>query len=168
VANVAYQRGSTFWFPWKALPMISVQMNPGAEDNGLACMLSTLLQQNLVTKPHKMRDFRKMHGAVAIVADDADVSLTMRFDGHGVVVDDGIVGLPDVTVRGSADVIMSLSNIPVTPWFGLPLPNPRDAEQVALMKTLALAMQSGSFHSYGMWFHLPLMLRMTRVLSIHG
>jgi hypothetical protein len=29
-------------------------------------------------------------------------------------------------------------------------------------------MQSGSFHSYGMWFHLPLMLRMTRVMSIHG
>lgn len=148
--------------------MIDVHMTPGAEDNGLACMLGDLIKQNLDGKPHKMRDFRKMKGTIAIVADDADVALTMRFDGKSVTLSDGIVGVPDVTVRGGADLIMALSNIPVTRPLGLPLPNPKNAEHMEVMNQVVSAMKDGSFHSYGMWFHLPLMLRLTRVMSIHG
>jgi hypothetical protein len=143
-------------------------MNPGAEDNGLACMLSQLVQQNLESKPHKLKDFVKMKGSVAIVAEDADVSLTLHFDGKGLIVDDGIVGLPDVTVRGPAEIIMGLSNIPIRTFLGLPIPDRKNEDEMLLMKQLTVAMQDKSFHSYNMWMHLPLMLRMTRVMSIHG
>ena len=56
-----------------------VDLAPGAEENGLATMLADLVRQNLQAKPHKRADFNALDGTVAIVADDADVSLTLRF-----------------------------------------------------------------------------------------
>ena len=60
--------------------MPTIELAPGAEDNGLAMMLADLVRQNLEAKPHKNGDFDALDGSVSIVADDADVALTLRFD----------------------------------------------------------------------------------------
>jgi hypothetical protein len=146
----------------------SIRLAPGAEDNGLASMLADLVRQNLEAKPHKQGDFRALAGSFSIVADDADVALTLRFDHGKLMIHDGIVGIPDVTIRGGSDTIMALSNMPLVTRLGLPFPSPRDKEGVAVARGVMDAMRKGTFHVYGMFFHLPMMMRLTRVMSVNG
>ena len=54
-------------------------------------MLADLVRQNLEAKPHKKGDFDALGGSVSIVADDADVALTMRFEpGQAHTIHDGM------------------------------------------------------------------------------
>jgi hypothetical protein len=146
-----------------------VQLAPGAEETGLAHMLRDLVKQNLEAKPQKMGDFEALDGNVSIVADDADVALTMRFESGGkLTIHDGIVGIPDVTIRGPSDAVLALSNMPLATRLGLPIPNPRDREAVKTVKMVMGAMRDGKLHVYGMAFHLPMMMRLTKVMSING
>lgn len=146
-----------------------VQLAPGAEENGLAMMLRDLVRQNLEAKPHKSGDFEALRGSVAIVADDADVALTMRFERGGKLrIFDGIVGIPDVTIRGPSEAVLALSNMPLATRLGLPIPDPRDREAVRTVQQVMGAMRDGKLHVYGMAFHLPLVMRLTKVMSIHG
>jgi hypothetical protein len=146
-----------------------VCLAPGAEENGLAMMLRDLVSQNLDAKPHKKADFEALQGSVAIVADDADVALTMRFEQGGkLTIHDGIVGIPDVTIRGPADAVLALSNMPLFGRLGLPIPNPRDPEAVKTVRLVMGAMREGKLHVYGAAFHLPLVMKLTRVMSING
>ena len=164
-------------------PPPSIELAPGAEENGLAVMLADLVRQNLEAKPHKRSDFDALDGAVSIVADDADVALTLCFERGGarngagggasgggtrLTIHDGIFGIPDVTIRGSSDTILALSNMPLMTKLGLPIPNPRDKEAVKTMRSLLDAMRAGQFHVYGMVLHMPLVMRLTRVMSING
>jgi len=104
-----------------------VEPAPGAEDNGLAIMLADLVRQNLEAKPQKNGAFIALGGSISIVADDADVALTLRFERGGKLrIHDGIVGIPDVTIRGPSDAILALSNMPLATRFGLPIPSPGD------------------------------------------
>src|SRR5262245_52320496 len=127
-----------------------IVLAPGAEENGLATMLADLVRQNLEAKPHKKSDFDalgKLAGRVSIVADDADVALTLRFERGGkLTIHDGIVGIPDVTIRGPSDAIMALSNMPLATRLGLPIPSPRDAESVRSVRTVLSAMRTGALH----------------------
>jgi hypothetical protein len=153
-----------------ALPP-SIELAPGAEENGLASMLADLVRQNLAQKPHKRADFDALHGLVAIVADDADVALTLCFSAGssgGLTIYDGIVGVPDVTIRGPADTILALSNMPLWSKLGLPFPNPRDKAAVEVVKGVTTALREGRFHMYGAALHMPLLMRLTRVMSING
>jgi hypothetical protein len=146
-----------------------VQLAPGAEENGLAMMLADLVRQNLEAKPHKKDDFEALRGNVSIVADDADVALTMRFElGGKLTIHDGIVGIPDVTIRGPSDAVLALSNMPLATRLGLPIPDPRDREAVKTVKLVMGAMRDGKLHVYGAAFHLPLVMRLTKVMSING
>jgi hypothetical protein len=149
-------------------PPPAIELAPGAEDNGLASMLADLVRQNLEAKPHKQGDFRALKGSFSIVAEDAEVALTLRFDHGKLMIHDGIVGIPDVTIRGGADTIMALSNMPLLTKFGLPLPDPRDKAAVAVARGVMDAMRKGTFHVYGMVFHLPMLMRLTRVMSVNG
>ncbi len=146
----------------------TVELAPGAEENGLATMLADLVRQNIQAKPHKKVDFDALNGTVAIVADDADVSLTLRFAGGRATVHDGIVGIPDVTIRGTSDTILALSNLPLSTPLALPFPDPRDKEAVATVRSVMAAMRDGSFKVYGMALNMPLLLRLTRVMSVNG
>jgi hypothetical protein len=138
-----------------------IELAPGAEDNGLAAMLGALILQNLNDKPAKRADFAKLRGRVAIVAEDAGVSLTLVFEGNMLTVHDGIVGVPDVTIRANSDDIIEMSLVELTPFFGLP--NPRGA---SLRKVLQKS-KSGDIRVFGAMLHWPLVLRLTRLMSIH-
>jgi hypothetical protein len=146
-----------------------VRLDPGAGENGLATMLADLVRQNLEAKPHKLKDFQALRGDVAIVADDVDVALTLRFEAPGrLTIHDGIVGIPAMTIRGPSEAIMALSNMPMATPLGLPIPSPRDREAAKSVRTVMDAMRAGTLHVYGMLFHLPLMLKLSRVMSVNG
>jgi hypothetical protein len=145
---------------------MAVLLAPGAEDNGLCGMLADLVRQNLESVPHKRRDFEALRGSIGIVAEDAQVALTLRFDGGKLTVHDGIVGVPDVTIRGRSDAIVDMSNIPLTTRFGLPAL--RDPEGKKVMSNMMRAMREGSLRIHGMLLHLPMIVRLTRVMSVRG
>ncbi|MGA7120391.1 MAG: hypothetical protein WBY94_09855 [Polyangiaceae bacterium] len=150
-------------------PLPDVTLAADAEDNGLATMLGNLVRQNLEAKPHKKADFAALAGNVAIVADDVDVALTLSFERGGkLTIHDGIVGIPDVTIRGPSEAIMAMSNIPLATPLGLPIPRRGDREAVLALRTVVSAMGQGKLHAYGMPFHPLLVMRLTRVMSIHG
>jgi hypothetical protein len=146
-----------------------VHLAPGAEENGLAMMLADLVRQNLEAKPRKKVDFAALAGTISIVADDADVALTLRFERGGkLTIHDGIVGIPDVTIRGPSAGILALSNMPLSTRFGLPIPRPNDREAFKTLRALFGLMREGKLHVYGMAFHFPLVMKLTRVMSING
>lgn len=144
----------------------SIELAPGAEENAFATMLADLVRQNLESKPHKKKDFDALDGTVALVADDADVALTLEFRRGRLVLHDGIKGLPDVAVRGSSDSIMAMSNIPLTRPLALPIP--MDAAALDVMRGMVRATRTGELKVHGMLGNLGLLSRLTRVMSVNG
>lgn len=146
--------------------MTHITLAPGAEDNAFATMLADLVRQNLESKPHKRKDFDALDGTVALVADDADVALTLEFRRGRLVLHDGIRGVPDVAVRGSAEAIMSLSNVPLTRPLGLPIPMDRPSLEV--LRGMVRASRTGELRILGMLGNFGLLNRLTRVMSVNG
>jgi hypothetical protein len=116
-----------------------------------------------------------MGGVVAIVADDAEVALTLAFDGGRLRVFSGVLGVPDVLIRGSSDTILALSNLRLSTPLGLPIPPRGDEEGRKVLREVVRAMRTGSLRTeapagsaFGLLRHLPLLLRLTRVMSVHG
>ena len=148
----------------------SITLAPGAENNAFATMLCDLVKQNLESKPHKAKDFHALargRGAtIALVADDAEVALTLEFRDGKLVLHDGIKGVPDVAVRGSADSIMAMSNIPLTRPLALPIPTDRTALDVLV--TMVKATRTGELKVHGMIGNIGVLSRLTRVMSVNG
>lgn len=143
-----------------------IELAPGAENNAFATMLADLLKQNLESKPHKRPDFDALRGTVALIADDAEVALTLAFDGGRLVVHDGIKDRPDVAVRGTADAIMAMSNVPLTRRLALPLPT--DAAALDAMRGMVRAMRTGELKVHGMLGNMGFLSKLTRVMSVNG
>jgi hypothetical protein len=148
--------------------MSNITLAAGAGENGLAVMLADLLRQNLESKPQKARDMEAMTGRIALLAEDAEVALTLRFDHGKLTVYDGVVGVPDVIVRASSDVVLALSNVPITRRWGLPIPNYRDREGRKVLREVFAAMRKGTMKVDGGALHAGLMLHLTRIMSVNG
>lgn len=150
-----------------------IALAPGAEDNAFATMLADLVRQNLESKPHKKKDFAKLAKAnrgrgvtIALVADDADVALTLEFRNERLVLHDGIKGVPDVAVRGSSDAIMTMSNIPLTKPLGLPIPLDRGGLDV--LRDMARMTRTKEVQIFGMLGNFAVLSWLTRVMSVNG
>ncbi len=146
----------------------AIELAPGAEDNGLASMLAELVRQNLEQKPHKLADFHALDGSVAILAEDIEVALTLRFGSGRLMIHDGIVGIPDVAIRAQSDTILALSTMPLTSPLALPVPMPKDQAGKDTMKSVWKAMRDGSFEVSGMAGHFGMLLHLTRIMSVYG
>ena len=148
----------------------NISLAPGAENNAFATMLADLVRQNLESKPHKTKDFRALARGrgvtIALVADDAEVALTLEFRDGRLVLHDGIRGVPDVAVRGTADQIMAMSNVPLTRPLALPIPTDRPALDVLV--EMVRATRSGELKVLGMLGNFRVLSRLTRVMSVNG
>src|SRR5689334_22558780 len=96
-----------------------IELDTAAQSNGLALMVTDLILQILKEHPGKREDFARLRGRVAIVAEDAEVAMTLHFEGNMLTVYDGIEGIPDVTVRACGEDIVQLSLLSMTK-LGLP------------------------------------------------
>jgi len=130
-----------------------------ASDNGLASMIGTLISQNLEDHQELRSDLARMHGRVALIAEDVEVSLTLQFMQGRLLIHDGIVGLPDITLRAGSDEILSLSLVEST-TLGLP-----DLRGEHLQK-VAKGLWQGRLRLYGFAANLPLLLRLNRLMAV--
>lgn len=138
----------------------SIHLAPRAEDNGYAVMVAQLLRQGIDEKPEKKGSLAKMFGRVTLVVTDLGLTVTLVFDGGRVTVHDGFAGIPDVTVRAPSEWHTKMSLVEIEPRFGLP--DPRGA----VTKEVLEASKRGEIEMHGMWSSLPLVLRMTKILSV--
>lgn len=138
----------------------TVVLGAGAEDNGLANMVAGLIEQNLADHPDKRKDFDRMLGRVAIIAEDVGVSLTLVFQLGQLVVLDGVVGIPDLTVRAGSEEVVQMSLIELGP---LGLPNPRGPE----FRKVVNASRRGHIKLFGALTRPTLALRLTRLMSVN-
>jgi len=144
-------------------PIIDVA--PRAAENPLATRLASLVRDNLERCPSKRRDFDALRGSVAIVADDTRDAATLRFDHGKLTIHDGIVGVPDVTVRGEETHILSLASLPMSKRTGFVTLDARGLKQA---RALASSLRSGRLRVYGLGLRAPLVIRLLRVLSLDG
>lgn len=138
---------------------MSITVADDAQDNGLALMVAELIRQNIEDQPQKAKVLRKMRGRVAIVADDAGVAMTMLFDSGSLLVQDGIVGIPDMTVRADSAQVVTMSQVEFT-FGGLP-----DLRGRYLREVVA-ASRSGQIQVFGALSNPLLALRLTRLMSV--
>ena len=140
----------------------AIRLAPRAEENGFASMLAQLVRQNLDERPTKKQTMSRMHGRVALVVVDLNLSVTLEFDQGALTVHDGIVGIPDVTVRADSEWHTKMSLVELEPRFGLPDPRGEVAREVFD------ASRRGDVKVYGMLGSVGLMLRLTKLLSVAG
>lgn len=140
----------------------AIELFPGAEDLPFATIMVDLIRANLADHPQKRRDFAGMHGRIALVAEDAGLSITLRFQGGRLSVHRGLHGIPDIVVRGSSVSLIDLSRLPPHPRFKF---LPDFGSDVA--RALAVALRERSLRIYGLLGHGGLGLRFARVLSIY-
>lgn len=137
----------------------SVELDAGAEDNGLAGMLSTLMRQNLEDHPERRATFEKMRGSIAIFAEDAEVAVTIACDGATARFLDGVVGIPDVTIRGGFEQIGDLSRMESVGS----VPDPRGPVNRSMWK----ALRQGALRIHGLPRGLPMLLAFSDVMAVH-
>ncbi|MEM9070856.1 MAG: SCP2 sterol-binding domain-containing protein [Myxococcota bacterium] len=138
----------------------SVHLSPGADNNGFAVMLAQLIRQNIDDRPEKKEAMGKMTGRVALVVEDLSLAVTLRFEEGRLTVHDGVVGIPDLTVRAPSEWHTRMSLVELEPRLGLPNPRGDVAREVFE------ASRRGDVKVYGMFTSLPLMLRLTQVMSV--
>jgi hypothetical protein len=150
-------------FPY-AVVDADIGFAPGAEDNGLAVWIGQLVSDNLADQAACRRDFSALRAAVALVAPDRRLSVTLRFDHGHLTIHDGMVGIPDVTLCGDYEVLVAVAHIPLSPIGRLPLP-PLARARTAAWRTTALELVSGELKVYGLLSHPLVLLRVLRLLS---
>ncbi len=148
-----------------------ITVEAAAEDNGLAVMLQGLLGENIAADAHKRRDFDAMSTSFAVIAPDADVSITLAFDHGRCTIHHGVRPNAEVIITADSEKIPSLSLLQIR--YGLPFL--LDAAGKALVRALL----GREIRIEGLW-DLPLprpratarrlldLVRLTRVLSVNS
>lgn len=144
-----------------------VDLGPGAEKNPLARVLAELVRTN-VRRAAQRRELERLRGSIAVVADDAGSALTLRFDFGRLTVHEGIVGIPDVTLRGRSTDIEALADLPFKTRLRLPLPAPGDADGRRAVSVLWSALRGRRIKIYGLLSHPRLIYGLLRVLARSG
>jgi hypothetical protein len=144
------------------MPDPIIELYPGAEAQPFASMMVELLRTNLRDHPEKRRAFDGMHGQVTLVAEDAATAVSLCFAGGKLSVHAGVRAIPDVVIRGSSGSLIDLSRVPphsrlkaLPDWTSQPA------------RALGAALRGGKLRIYGLLTHLPLGLRLAKVLSIY-
>jgi hypothetical protein len=143
-----------------------VDLAPGAEHDPLAARFADIVRGNL-KNAWQEREFLRLRGSAVIFADDAGTALTLRFDFGRLTIHEGVVGIPDVTIRGPIADIEALTQLPVHGLSRLPsVFGDRDGR--AALGSVAQALRSRSLKIYGLIFHARFVMRLLRVLSRSG
>jgi len=95
-----------------------VSLDGSAADNGLALMLKGLLEESIAASTDKRRDFDAMTSTLGIVAPDAEVQVTLAFDGGRCTVYDGLRNEPALVITADSGKIPELSLLKIR--YGLP------------------------------------------------
>ena len=95
-----------------------VTLDAQAADNGLALMLQGLLAESIAASDDKRRAFESMSSTFGIVAPDAEVTVTLAFDGGRCTIYDGLRHEPALVITADSGKIPELSLLTIR--YGLP------------------------------------------------
>ena len=95
-----------------------VTLDAMAADNGLALMLQGLLAESIAADEGKRRAFESMSSTLAIVAPDADVTVTLVFEGGRCTIYDGMRHEPALVITADSGKIPEMSLLKIR--YGLP------------------------------------------------
>ena len=140
-----------------------VDLAPGAEHDPLAARFAGIVRDNL-KNAWQEREFMRLRGSAAICADDAGTALTLRFDFGRLTIHEGVVGIPDVTIRGGIADLEVLTRLPLRGLSRLPSVL-GDRDRRAAVSAVVQALRSRSLKIYGLVFHARFVMRLLRVLS---
>ncbi|MDP2948673.1 MAG: SCP2 sterol-binding domain-containing protein [Chloroflexota bacterium] len=87
---------------------IPVRLLDGDASSGLGLMTMQYLEQTLEQAPHRRRQARNLHGRVALQATDADVTITVSFQGDEIEIQNGAVPPLDAYVGGPYEALTDL------------------------------------------------------------
>jgi hypothetical protein len=142
----------------------SIALAPGADNNDLAVWVHDLVSRHVDEHAACRRDFQAMREAVALVAPDRRLSVTLRFDHGYLTIHDGMIGIPDLTLCADYEILIGIADIPLSPLGRLPLPSLSAARRTS-WRTTALELVSGELKVYGLFSHFRLLLRLLRLLA---
>ena len=135
-----------------------IKMAPGAEEAGIAAMLTEMIKTNLKNRPERVKDFNKLKGTIWITAEDADVDMTMVFDRGSLTVHVGKVGKPMLAISTDSSTLMDLANINIK--FGMP--NYFDETGRMVIKKL----MKKELKIKGMFVHTTALTHLTKIMSV--
>jgi hypothetical protein len=92
-------------------PHYPVILNDGDDANGVANILATLLHENFERFPARSRVARRTPRPVAVYSTDTEEGATIVFTDKDVVVYNGLVGRPSVTVNATVQQIIDVSQL---------------------------------------------------------
>lgn len=138
-----------------------VDLGPGADRDALAVELAELVRRN-VTDADARSAFEDLRGSVALIATDASTTLTLRFDLGRLVVHEGLVGVPEISVRGALADLRDLGRLRL-PGRALDAAG-AVGDRGGVLRGLARALATRRLEIYGLWSHPRLVLRLLRVL----
>jgi len=136
-----------------------IVLAPGAEANGMAIMLGDLIHQNLEASRTRVSIFRALETVVLLDIGDIELQVTMEFENGRLILYEGIVKEPDITIRTDSAHVLELPNISVR--YGLP--NAFDEtgrEIIELFKQKRINIDCSLAHILDL-------VRLTRILSIN-
>ncbi len=145
--------------PNQRMSQSPIELAPDAEDNGLALMMSTLIQQYVEDSAEKRAVLEQTQGRVALISEDGDVATTLHFADGKLVVYGGLYGIPDLTIRGQSDDLVTLGGMPTHPRFHIP--DYRDKAVKALFNSL----RKGALKIYGLPANLRLFLAIGKLFE---
>lgn len=70
-----------------------------------------LIKNNVEGNKIKQKFFKKIDSDIAIIFEDKNYSLTLRFQKGNLTIFEGFRGIPDITMRGNYDDIIKLTSI---------------------------------------------------------
>ena len=135
-----------------------IKITDGAKTLGLPDMLKNLIGQNLTENPQKVVDFLQLRIRIGLMIIDADITITLAFDNGRLTIYPGHRKPVHIFVEAAADILMALSNQTIK--WGLPYYFDETGREILT------AMKTGRLKARGMLFHLPSMIRFSRVMSV--
>lgn len=90
-----------------------VEVADGDDANGVASILSSLLQQNFEKFPERASIARRMRRPVGVYSKDTDASATIIFDSEGAVIHNGLIDKPSVIVNATVNQILDVAQLKV-------------------------------------------------------
>lgn len=138
---------------------IDIQLSPGTEEIGLAVMIKDLIAQNLEQNPHKIADFVKLNIGVGLIVTDVGIEMTMAFSKGVMTIHSGVPDTSGIVIRTRADIVMAMSNTRIK-WR---LPYYFDETGREILQAIRI----GRLKIRGIILHLPSLIRLSRIMSVH-
>ncbi len=140
--------------------MFKVELDEKAKENGLAVMISQLIEDNLRRNSWKEKDASCVGGEIFIYAKDADVKVSLSFRKDKVVIFDGEVYSPDIEIHGTTADLIDLSRIKLVKPLYIPMP---DKLLVSLVKKIVTGEMKIKFNPK----KLRSLFHLVRVFSVY-